>query len=533
MGDLYEPLSRLPKNIRQIGDRDDTVRLYMEDYVSTYLKRLYPAGGQDLRVGLLLGTEKTEEGTPFIFVDGALEMEDVTAEGERVAFTEAAWKKAYQNIEESFPRRTVQGWFLCGAPGCALSPLNYWKQHGQYFGEKNQLMYLNSGLDGDESIYITSDDGFYRLKGYSIYYDKNQMMQDYMICRKDVKRVESGAGDRVIRDFRERMEDRKQEAVSQRHTVRNLGLLCSTMSVVILAGGVAMINNYQKMQEMETALVSVLPEGARPWDREDGREESVPVVVEEIKGNLYPADASGEKEEKAGEADGMAEGAGKGEAQAEQAEDGAEVTIAAGSEAEDSQISAGEKGKGEFQAADRTGISGAEKSGEGEAAAGETGGEARETANKADRAEGEETADGAPEAAGDEGQGGENGAEGSEKAQVDADSEKAGEEEADESETEAEDGKAGKGKDGKADENGQAGEGAVPATDMKPGGRYLVGEGETLYGICFKLYGNINCAEDICALNGVSDVNHIMAGQKLILPAEVPVLEEMEGAVEE
>ena len=49
MGDLYEPLSKLPKNIRQIGDRDDTVRLYIEDYVSTYLKRLFPSGGGSLR----------------------------------------------------------------------------------------------------------------------------------------------------------------------------------------------------------------------------------------------------------------------------------------------------------------------------------------------------------------------------------------------------------------------------------------------------------------------------------------------------
>ena len=45
----------LPKNIRQIGDTDQVVRLYVEDYVNTYLKRLYPAGNQTLRVGLLLG----------------------------------------------------------------------------------------------------------------------------------------------------------------------------------------------------------------------------------------------------------------------------------------------------------------------------------------------------------------------------------------------------------------------------------------------------------------------------------------------
>ena len=54
MGELYNPFPKLPKNIRQIGDTDQVVRLYVEDYVNTYLKRLYPAGNQTLRVGLLL-----------------------------------------------------------------------------------------------------------------------------------------------------------------------------------------------------------------------------------------------------------------------------------------------------------------------------------------------------------------------------------------------------------------------------------------------------------------------------------------------
>lgn len=454
MGDLYEPLSKLPKNIRQIGDRDDTVRLYIEDYVSTYLKRLFPSGGQDLRAGLLLGTERIEEGVPFIFIDGALEMEDVTAEGEKVEFTEAAWKKAYQSMEESFPRRTVQGWFLCGAPGCTLSPLNYWKQHGQYFSEKNQLMYLNSGLEGDESIYITSDDGFYRLKGYSIYYDKNQMMQDYMICRKDVKRVESGAGDRVIRDFRERMEDRKKEAVNQRHTVRNLGILCSTMSMVILAGGVAMMNNYQKMQEMETVLVSVLPEGARPWepDREE-REESVPVVVEEIKGRIYP-----KTEEESSHLVGSSAGGEKGEEIIKMEP----VPEESAAEAAD----ASEQKKPEQP-------------------------ESEQQKSEMSESESQE-----PEA----------------------------------SETQAQEIESQASEEQSPQETKEA---AAPVTDKKPGGIYAVGEGETLYGICFKLYGNVNHVKDICALNGMKDMNHVTAGQRLILPADVPVAEEMKDLVEE
>lgn len=42
MGELYNPFPKLPKNIRQIGDTDQVIRLYVEDYVNTYLKRLYP-----------------------------------------------------------------------------------------------------------------------------------------------------------------------------------------------------------------------------------------------------------------------------------------------------------------------------------------------------------------------------------------------------------------------------------------------------------------------------------------------------------
>lgn len=295
MGELYNPFPKLPKNIRQIGERDQMVRLYMEDYVNTYLKRLYPAGGQDLRAGLLLGSVEEHEGVPFIFVDGAMEMDGVTREGEIVEFTEEAWKQAYQDIEDKFPKRTIQGWFLCGAPGCTLSPLNYWKQHTQYFNGKNQIMYLNGGLEGDEAIYITSRDGFYKLEGHCIYYERNQMMQDYMVSRKDNKRVETGGGDPVIRDFRQKMEEKKNQTVSQKNTVNVLGGLCSALAVLVLAGGAAMFNNYEKMREMETVIASVLPEGYTESYAARSAEDSVHVEVEQVPGNVFPTEDTAEE----------------------------------------------------------------------------------------------------------------------------------------------------------------------------------------------------------------------------------------------
>lgn len=427
MGELYNPYPKLPKNIRQIGDRDEIVKLYVEDYVNTYLKRLYPAGGQDLRVGILLGSVEQHDGTPYVFIDGALEMEEVAISGEKVVFSEASWKKAYQSIEETFPKRTVQGWFLCGAPGCTLSPLNYWKQHGQYFGGKNQLMYLNGGIDGDESVYITSGDGFYKVKGYCVYYERNQMMQDYMIQRKDARRVETGANDRVIRDFKQRMEGRKKDAISRRGTIRTLGMLCSALSVLVLAGGVVMFNNYNKMQEMETVLVSVLPSGATGWDKQESESED-DIVVEEIKGNLYPTAAD------------EAEVFGQPETIVEEI---------------DAALPQPESVQPQESIAESLPLAETE-------AMVQTEGQTQPPAS----------------------------AQIQESSPVQA----------------------------QLEQTQPAETKAVPVTNMKPGESYVVLDGETLYGICFKLYENLNYLDDICALNQISDVNKITAGQKLILP---------------
>ncbi len=295
MGELYNPYPKLPKNIRQIGERDQIVKLYMEDYVNTYLKRLYPAGGQDLRAGLLLGDIRTDEGTPYVFVDGAMEMDSVTEHGEKISFTEDAWKKAYQTMEQRFPKRSVLGWFLCGAPGCMLSPLNYWKQHNQYFSARYQLMYLSCGLEGEEAVYTASEDGFYKLRGYCIYYERNQMMQDYMVSRGDARRVESGVRDEVIRDFRQKMEDKRIKARRQSSVTGVLGTACGMLTLAVLASGVVMFNNYHKMKAMESVIASALPEGtAGFWSdylSSGASGDERPVTIEEVPGEVYPTKA--------------------------------------------------------------------------------------------------------------------------------------------------------------------------------------------------------------------------------------------------
>lgn len=465
MGELYNPFPKLPKNIRQIGEGDTVVKLYVEDYVNTYLKRLFPVGKQTLRIGLLLGTVEQHDGTPYIFVDGAMEMEDVETDGEKIILSDSSWKKAYQSIEETFPKRTIQGWFLCANPGSQLSPLNYWKQHSQYFAGKNQLMYLNQGLDGEESIYITSEDGFYRLRGHYVYYERNQMMQDYMITRKDVRRIEAGSHEKVIKDFRQRMVNRKEQAGAQQNKVGALGMICGVLSVAVLAGGVVLFNNYQKMQKMESVLTSVLPVGVSDWDQYQKQKAEEPdFIIEELPGNVYPTEkVVGETGEtyKAGT-----------ETMSSQdpfADSAANAPVGTG-ESQAGQVSAEPEGQVAAENLDDEGVQEAQP------------------------------------------------VSGSESPATEASAVPTGQ---------AQLNIVGMGKEaGQGDEGDSASEyieETHPPIDYEAAAAngyriYEVGEGETLYGICWKEYGDLGRLKEICKLNYLSDENKILAGQKLILP---------------
>lgn len=471
---MYNPFPKLPKNIRQIGERDQIVKLYVEDYVNTYLRRLYPAGGQDLRVGLLLGSVEMNDGTPYIFIDGAMEMEDVTEQGQKVVFSELAWKKAYQSVEQLFPKRSVQGWFLCGAPGNDLSPLNYWKQHVQYFQGPNKLMYLSSGVEGDESVYITSEDGFYKLCGYSIYYERNQMMQDYMVLRKDVKRIESGSDEKVIQEFRKRMDEHKDEVTDRHQTLGLLRGMCMAMSIVILAGGIVMFNNYERMQEMESVIASAIPERVESAlmgkDNAAGKDKPEShVVVEEAEGGVYPTTAAVTKETMSETQPGSQNG-GDGQAAGNGQNGGDNQAGGSGQNAGDSQNGAAANSGGAENASGN--------------AAGNGGQENAQTPGGNKGASQENSSDGQSSA-------------GNTASGQTGDGQKSG------SDTGS-----------KPAENGGTSQAAAGGTQRV----HVVQDGETLYGICISEYHDVNKLKEICELNGLEDENKIVSGQQLLLP---------------
>ena len=67
---------RRPKNIKQIGDVSSDKKIYIEDYVMTYLKKS-PSGEDNVKYGVLLGDVKRAKGNVYIFVKGMVEVRDV------------------------------------------------------------------------------------------------------------------------------------------------------------------------------------------------------------------------------------------------------------------------------------------------------------------------------------------------------------------------------------------------------------------------------------------------------------------------
>lgn len=486
MGELYNPYPKLPRNIRQIGEKDDVARLYMEDYVSTYLKGLVPTGENALRVGLLLGNLEERDGVPYLFVDGAMELEDLTAEVGNVEFTEAIWKKAYQDIEQSFPKRTVQGWFLCGARGSQLKSVDYWKAHGQYFAGKFKVMYLNSGEECEEELYITLEEGMKRMKGYCIYYERNQMMQDYMVLRNDSRRTEIGVHDRVTRDFRDRMAERKGQFRSQRNTMKVLTGVCGALSIAVLAGGIVMFRNYSQMKQMESVIASVMPQtgvmanhsGNVGNTESTGSTNSVNYAnhingtndtsnTDTIINNANNTESLEEGKEKENNKGGLTD---TGEQETRDVEiavvsGGVYPTQAAGEE-HGQAGGAGNNGAAAGNAVHNSSVS--DNSVPGNVIQGETMPQAGEGTAKSTESAGQSS-----------------GTPGGNKTAAQADS------------------------------------GIVETTDAASGKTvryYVVGEGETLYGICLKVYHSLSAINEICEVNGLESQDKIIAGQKLQLP---------------
>ena len=66
---------KFPKNVRQVGNVSDTPKIYVEDYVDTYLDQLRAQAKEEPEGALLLGENAVVEGQECVYITGAVRIE--------------------------------------------------------------------------------------------------------------------------------------------------------------------------------------------------------------------------------------------------------------------------------------------------------------------------------------------------------------------------------------------------------------------------------------------------------------------------
>mgnify|MGYP006969018440 CR=1 FL=1 len=169
-----EEEKKLPKNIRQMAEKEERVRVYLEDYAYTFIRKLNCTG--HVRTGILLGSKMVTENKRCWFVKGAVELEDAQGSTEeeneqKTAITQQVWDNTLSVIQEYFPGCSICGWFISGTEENFPDGEELKKTHRQIFSGENCLMYWKKG--DEESFWMEEEDTILHLKGYFVYYEKN------------------------------------------------------------------------------------------------------------------------------------------------------------------------------------------------------------------------------------------------------------------------------------------------------------------------------------------------------------------------
>ena len=173
----------LPKNITQIGEVGKDCKIYVEDYVISYMKQLNRAAQDKDMAVALYGKRKEEDGIVYYFIYGAGKLDFLQRE---VRHLSQAQRQEIDRLRKRyFPELTFTGYRL---------------------------------LDGDmiEGFHICEQDICRYISGYAQFYEKNDAMLAYMLDVREAVQPEQ-VNQEKYEEVKRRQEERRAAA---EHPVR-------------------------------------------------------------------------------------------------------------------------------------------------------------------------------------------------------------------------------------------------------------------------------------------------------------------------
>lgn len=244
---------KMPKNIRQVGKSSANKKIYVEDYVMTYIKQLAGEDYSKCRVAVLVGQYIKIENCRNIFVSGAIEIEDIDTSGE-IVFTNDIWTNIYEKIKKYFVDTEIVGWYI-GGPGYLFEDKDkILKAHIDNFAGQDKTLLTFDNMEKEEIFLVYENNHLCRQEGYYIYYEKNEEMQSYMVEYKKTQSDELTYDDRVSKEIRTVIQNKKPETDESKSVSRLMYAAGTLLAVIILVVGAAMLSNYEQMKNMQDTL---------------------------------------------------------------------------------------------------------------------------------------------------------------------------------------------------------------------------------------------------------------------------------------
>lgn len=246
---------QLPKNVRQIGNVSDTPKVYVEDYVDTYLNQLKEKA-KDQPAGIILAGEMLDLGDEkAVFVSGAVQLKELQIEGTTLEITEEVLTAAREEVKEFFPECEVVGWGIV-EDGSPLSRNREVKriQEKEFASEMSLFLWKNA-REPEEIFYAYKFGELMQMGGHYIYYEKNPQMQNYMINNRRANGVTPSevVEDRAAKDFRSAVRE-KMEYKEQHQSSKFAYITSALLVLIVLVIGITTVNNFDKMKSVQTSL---------------------------------------------------------------------------------------------------------------------------------------------------------------------------------------------------------------------------------------------------------------------------------------
>ena len=245
--------NKFPKNVRQIGNVSDTPKIYVEDYVDTFLNQICEHT-EEMPVGVfLIGHTVRQDEQDCIYVSGALRMTELCFDGKHVGIHREVWEEAQREKEAYFPDGEIIGWCVIQSGGILQLESEMRRVHEKYFNYFGTVLILKN--PEDEQYFTYKYKELMRMNGHYIYYEKNAAMQNYMILeRKKIGVTPSeDVEDKAAKEFRNIVKERIIIQEEKRHT-RYMRAVSALLIIAVLGIGVTTVNNYGKMQALQSAL---------------------------------------------------------------------------------------------------------------------------------------------------------------------------------------------------------------------------------------------------------------------------------------